>query len=334
MSVTKVNKDQPQPGDLHVDRWLTNLSVGWAQDDSKFVAPHVFPIVPVQKQSDKFVIWDKGIFFRDEFGPRPLGGRPPQAGTKKTDGSYFCEEEGLEHSVDDRTRANADQPIDPDRNAGELLTGQAMIHLDRMWAASYFKAGVWAHNLEGVSSGVGEGEFLQLDQDGSNPMKLVRQKRTLLGRTTGRWPNTLVIGADAYDVLIEHPEVLERIKYTQKGVVTRELLAQMFEVEKVLVAGGVQNTAEEGATDDIDFILDSKSMLLAYSAPSPGINTPSAGYVFAWVGLIPGIANAFGGVIERGREDLAHSDIFQIRTAFDPKAVATELGVFFEGVVA
>ena len=334
MSITKVQKDQPGPGDLHIDRYLTNLSVGWSQDADKFVAPHVFPIVPVQKQSDKFVIWDKGFFFRDEFAPRPLGGRPPKAGAHKSDGSYFCEEEGLETSIDDRTRANADQPLDPDKAAGELLTGQAMIHLDRMWATSYFKAGVWAHNLEGVTSGVGAGEFLQLDQDGSNPMKLVRQQRTTLGRTTGRWPNVLVLGADAYDVVVEHPEVLERIKYTQKGVLTRELLAEMFEVDKVLVAGGVENSAAEGATDDIDFILDSKSMLLCYAAPSPAINQPSAGYVFAWVGLIPGVANSFGGVIERGREDLAHSDILQIRTAFDAQTVATELGVFFEGVVA
>jgi hypothetical protein len=333
MTVSKIRKDQPGPADLHVDQYLTNLSVGWAQDPSKFVASKVFPAVPVQKQSDKFVIWDKGFFFRDEVGPRPLGGRPPTAGKAKKDGQYFCEEEGLEDSIDDRTRANADQPLDPDRASGELLTEQMMIHMDRLWSDAYFKAGVWGTDFEGAASSPGEGEVLQFDQDGSEPIQTIRRNCTTVGRRTGRKPNKAVLGGDVFDVLCDHPDIVDRVKYTQRGVLTQELLAELFGVDEVLVPGGVENTANEGAADDIDFIVDSTSVLLAYAASAPAINTPTAGYTFAWTGLIPGVANAFGGVVERGRDELAHSDVLQIRAAFTPELVAPELGVFIEGAI-
>jgi hypothetical protein len=333
MTVTKINKDQPTPGQLHIDTWLTDLSVGWAQDPTKFVAAKVFPTVPVMKQSDKFIIWDKGFFFRDEVGPRPLGGRPPTAGKAKKDGQYFIEEEGLEDTIDDRTRANADQPLDPDRASGEMLTEQQMIHLDRLWSDAYFKAGVWGTSLEGVSSSPSGEEVLQFDQDGSEPIQTIRKRSTTIGRRTGRRPNKVVMGGDVFDVLCDHPDIVDRVKYTQRGVLTQELLAELFGVDEVLVPGGVENSAAEGATEDIDFIVDSTSVLIAYAASAPAINTPTAGYTFAWTGLLPGVANAMGGVVERGRDELAHSDILQMRMAASPELVAPELGVFIEGAI-
>lgn len=334
MNVTKINKDQPTPGQVHVDTWLTNLSVGWAQDPRKFIAGQVFPIVPVDKQSDKYIVWEKGFFFRDEVGPRPLGGRPNTAGTGKGEGSYYCEEEGLETSIDDRTRNNADQPLDPDRAAGLLLTTQVMIHNDRIWAENYFQTGIWGTDLEGAAASPGAGEFLQWDQSGTEPVEFIDQLRDDVGSATGYDPMTLVLGKDVYRVAKNHPEVKDSIKYTQRGIVTAEILAELFGVEKVLIPGGVMNRASEGAADDIDYIVSRKDALLVYGADAPSLEAPSGGYTFAWTGLLPGATNAFGGVVERGREELAHSDVIQIREASDQAVVASELGVFLKDVVA
>ena len=332
--VTRVQKDQPTPGDLHIDQFLTNLSVGWAQDPSKFIAGNVFPIVPVQKQSDKYAIWDKGFFYRDEVAPRPLGGRPNTVGAKVGAGTYLCEEEGLEYAIDDRTRANADAPLDPDRTGANLLTTQEMIHRDREWCAGYFKKETWGTDMKGAASSPGAGEFLQLDQTGAEPVDFIDEIRDEVAGGTGYEPNVLVLGRDVFRKLKNNPELKDRIKYTQRGVLTAELLAQLFEVDKVLVPGGVVNSAKEGAEDDIDFIVPRKDALLVYAAKEPSIEQPSGGYGFAWTGLLPGLDNAYGGVIERGRESLAHSDILQIRSAYDQNLVAPELGVFLEGVVS
>jgi hypothetical protein len=325
---------QPLPVDAHIDHYLTNLSVMFTQDPAKFVANKVFPTVPVLKQSDKYMIYPKGYFFRDEMGPRPLGDKASRAGYKIQPGTYLCEEDALSHAIDDRLRANADQPLNPDIAGQEFLSTQAMIHLDRVWAADYFKTGVWGSDQTGVASAPSTNQFLQFDQSGSKPIQVFRAQASLQASKTGYRPNKLVLGNDVFDILAEHPDIVDRIKYTQRGVLTEELLAELFHVDQVIIAGGVQNTAAEGQTDAISWIVNSKAALLTYAAPNPAINAPSAGYTFAWTGLIAGVDNALGGVIARYRDDEAHSDILEIRTAYDTNIVASELGTFFAAAVA
>jgi hypothetical protein len=321
------------PGALHVDSYLTNLSVSWAQNQVNFISDKVFPTVPVQKQSDKYAIYPKGAFYRDEYKPRPLGGRPNQVTYDVTSKTYFCEEYGLEHKIDDRVRANADQPLDPDKAGMRLLTQQGMIRSDRMWATSYFKTGVWNADWTGVASGVTGNEFLQFDQADADPIGFFDERRESLG-ASGFPPNTLVLGPAAYRGLKNNASILDLIKFTQRGVLDTDLLAAMFGLDKVLVARGVYNTANEGQIDNIQYIVDSKSALLVYAAPEPAVDTPSGGYTFAWTGLIPGATNQMGAVIERGREELAHSDVLQGRMAVDPEIVAPELGEFYSACVA
>jgi hypothetical protein len=135
---------------------------------------------------------------------------------------------------------------------------------------------------------------------------------------------------------MNHPAIKEIIKYTQRGIITSEILASIFNVDRFLVPGGIQTTSPEteNETDDADqfnFILSKTDLLLCYAAPSPGLDQPSAGYSFSWRGLLGG--QAFESVVNRGREERAHSDWFEVRMAFDLKKVAGDLGVFFKNAV-
>jgi hypothetical protein len=96
----------------------------------------------------------------------------------------------------------------------------------------------------------------------------------------------------------------------------------------VLVARAVYNAANEGAADDIDFIVDPNGMWMGYIEPSPRMDAPTAIARFGWTGLHPG-ANTAGGVILRGRDDRASSDWIQSRNAYDYKLVSPDLGMFF-----
>lgn len=329
-----VSIPQPTSTSLHVDALLTNLSVAWAQTQDNFISTKVFPTVPVQFRSAKYALYGKGAFLRDEYQPRPLGDRPKQTGYDVTFQTYYCEEWALEHKVDDQIRANANAPLDPDKAAMRLLTGQGLVRSDRLWASKFFKTGVWGADWAGVASGPSGNQFIQFDQSGSDPIGFFDQRIEAQGGATGYPPNTLVLGPAAYRGLKNNTHIMDLIRYTQRGILTTDLLAELFGVDRVLVARSVYNSAAEGQADSINYIVDSKSALLVYAAPSPTIDEPSGGYTFAWTGLIPGAANAMGAVIERGREDLAHSDVFQGRMAIDPEIVAPELGTFYSAVVA
>ena len=121
-------------GTLHVDRYLTNYSVMFVQESSMFLAQQAASLIPVQNQTDKYVIYDRGYFWRDEAAVRPLGGRPSAAQYKISSATYSADEYGLEHVIDDRLRANTDDPIRLDENASTLLTQKNLIKQDpRRW---------------------------------------------------------------------------------------------------------------------------------------------------------------------------------------------------------
>ena len=66
---------QPSLHSVHIDAPLTNISVAYLQAQTNFIAPRVFPVVPVDKQSDLYFTYTKNDWFRDEAKPRGAGTR-------------------------------------------------------------------------------------------------------------------------------------------------------------------------------------------------------------------------------------------------------------------
>lgn len=320
-------------GNLHVDRYLTNFSVQFVQDRSNFIAQRCSTIVPVLKATDKYVTYDRGYFWRDEAAPRPLGGRPRQVGYKLGEGSYSATEYALEHVVDDRQYANTDDPINLDENATTLLTGKMMIKQDRQWATSFFATGQWTTEVAGVNSTPGSMQALEFGDANSDPIGVIDEWKDYMHERTGFMPNTLVLGSKVKRTLRSHPDIADRIKYTQVGIADEQILASLFEIPDIVVARSIYNAADEGATDNFQYIIDKNAMWMGYIERNPGLDKPTAIAMFAWTGLLPGLTNALGGVIERGRDNRAHSNYFQDRMAWDIRQVAPDLGVFFKDAV-
>ena len=57
---------QPSINQVHIDAILTNISVAYMQKSENFIADKVFPVVPVDKKSDKYFTYTKNDWFRDE----------------------------------------------------------------------------------------------------------------------------------------------------------------------------------------------------------------------------------------------------------------------------
>lgn len=322
--VRQIKKVNDIEGVLHVDSFMTNLSETFMQSAANFISPIAATNIPVLNASDKFVKYPRGYFWRDEAEVRPLGGRPVQVSYKVESDNYTAEEWALEHTIDDRQRANTDAPIQLDRNATNLLTSKQLIRSDRLWAEAFWTTGVWFADVTVP---------IMWDAANSTPISDIDYYTEIMAKNTGFRPNTLIIGANVKRVLKVHPDLVDRIKYTQRGIITDELLASMFEVENVRIARSVYNSAAEGAADNFTHIVNPSAIWLGYIAPSAGLDTPTAIARFAWTGLIPGATNQYGGVITRGRDDRAYTDWFHNRTAFGFKKVSEELGIFFPNVV-
>lgn len=324
----------PDMNTAHIDRALTNVSVAYMQDASAFIADKVFPIIPVKRQSDVFYIYNKGDFMRDEAQVR--GAATESAGGDfgvEASQPYYCRKHAFHMDVTEEMRANYDQPLDADTDATDFVSQKMLIRREMEWASKFFKTGIWGTEVTGKASSPSTGETLQWDKEASNPIADITNAGVAMAGSTGYKPNTLVLSPYAFNALKNHVDILDRIKYTQKGIVTADLLATLFEVEHVYVAWAVVNAAAKNSTDAVDFIMG-KHALLCYSNPRPALKKPSAGYIFAWTGLEG--AGAYGNRIVRLPMDMLGLGTERIEgeVAFDAKQICADLGVFFKDIVA
>lgn len=323
----------PTMQNAHIDRALTNISVSYLQDAGAFIADKVFPIVPVKRQSDVFYTYSKADFMRDEAQVR--GAATESAGGDygvEAAEPYYCRKHAFHKDVTPEERANYDEPLDADKDATDFVSQKMLIRREMQWASNYFKAGIWGTEIAGVASGATEGQTIHWDAATSNPIKDITEAAVKMASETGYKPNTLVLSPYAFNALKNHEDILDRIKYTQKGIVTADLLATLFEVEHVYVAWAVVNSAAKGAEANINFIMG-KNALLCYSNPRPALRKPSAGYIFAWTGLEG--SGAYGNRIVRLPMDVLGLGTERIEgeIAFDAKQICKDLGVFFKDIV-
>lgn len=323
---------QPTQTAVHIDAILTNISVAYMQQAANFVSTKVFPLVPVDKQSNKFFKYTKNDWFRDEAQVRADATESAGGGYNLSTDSYAAQVWAFHKDVGDQTRANADAPINLDREAAEFVTSRILLRQEIDWQSTFFTTGVWGQDYTGVSSSPSTNQFIQWsDYANSDPLEDVEAGKEKILSTTGFEANTLVLGYQTFRKLKNHPDLVDRIKYTSSNVITEEMMARMFQVDRVLVTKSVKATNNEGASEAYSFV-HGKAAMLCYSAPNAGLLQPSAGYTFGWTGVSGGIGATIG--TARFRMESLKSERIEAEAAWDHKVVASDMGVFFTTCVA
>jgi len=314
---------QPTSSQVHVDAILTNISVAYFQQNTNFIATRVFPVVPVSKQSDKFFTYTKNDWFRDEAQRRADATESAGGGYNLSTDSYQADVYAFHKDIGDQTRANADAPINVDREAAEFVTSRIALKMETQFVSNFFTTSIWGTDSTPTN--------LWSDYTSSDPIGDIETgKRTILS-TTGYEPNTLVLGYDTFIQLKNHPDLVDRIKYTSSNVLTEDVMASLFGVPRVMVAKSVKATNNEGATGAYAFNYG-KNALLTYAAPSAGLLQPSGGYIMSWTGVSGGLGQTVG--VSRMRMEQFKADRIEAEVAFDMKVIGTDLGYFFSACVA
>lgn len=322
-----VTKAQPSPSSVHVDRTLTNMSVAVMSEEG-FIADSVFPTIPVNKQSDLYRTYDRGSFQRDEMSKRAPGAESSTIGYSTSTTPYYADVYSLAVDIDEQTEENADEEVDLDLEATMLLAQAARINRDRNWASTFFGASIWT----GEETLSGTSQFSDYAQ--STPLEKIEEKRVSMMELTGFAPNTMVMGPRVWQQLKNHPDLVDRLNRGQTSgpaKVLQQNLAELLEVDRVLVPSAIFNNGVEGATDDFDFLYG-KNLLMMYVPERPGRYTPSAGYTFTWQGFSG--ASAAGTRVKRFDMAQTSSRRIEIESAYDQKVIAPELGSIILDAVA
>ena len=332
---------QPTLSDVHVNRPLTNISVAYSQEAAgvEFVADRAFPAIPVESKSDLYYTYKRADFNRDEMQLRAIATESAGSGYGlDSTGTYNCNVWALHKDVDDQIRANSDSPLSPDRDATIFLTNKALIRRENVWAGAYFKSGVWTGEVAGQATSDST-HVAYWDYATSSPITDIRHAKTQMRLNSGGFTaNIGVFSRAVFDKLVDHPDFIDRTKYGQTApnpaMANRRIIAEILELEEVLVMDAVYNAAAEGATPaESTTFIGGLSAALFYRPRNAGLMTPSAGYTFNWTGLI-GQTGGAGLRIKTFRMEQLSSDRVEIDSAFDMRIVSKDCGFFFNNVIS
>lgn len=323
---------QPTQSMVHQNQPLTNLSVAFMQQTGQ-VAGSIFPRVIVGKKSDTFYTYDRSYWLRSDAQERAPGTESAGSGYPIGTDSYNCVRFAIHKDIPDPIRANADSPIMLDSEAVAYVSSQLILKQEVDWVSNFFGTSIWT----GSSSGSDITPGVLWSDAASDPIGDIKTQKRAVNQNTGLVPNVLVCGAKLFDDLSDHPDIIDRLKYTgtmgSPARASEQQLAQLFGLERVVVARVIRNTSAEGVAASYSFIAGTRNALLAYAAPNPGLMTPTAGYTFVWPEN--GSGNEFGVSVKRFRlPEAVESDRVEAEMYYDQKVISSALGVFFSNAVA
>lgn len=325
----------PTPSSVHKDAALSNISI--MHRNQNFIGDLVFQNVMVRKQSDYFYTFPKGAWFRNEAALRAPGTRANRGGYPITATTYTCKEYAFGHPIPIELINNADAAIQPFRTGVEYATNKVLLAKEKIVSDLVTTTTNWT-NAEDAEGGWAAGA-------GNTFIADMLKAKDAIRKLIGVFPNVLVMDAKTLAALKQEDDLIDRIKYTgtqgSPADVTSQTLAQLFELEQVLIGTAIYSDAEEvlagtdfNAVDLWEKTATKGSAFLFYRPPAPALETPAAGYVFNWPSDAgeESRAAAGGGAVRSVRywwEDAEKQYVVEAAECFDAKAVAADAGYLF-----
>ena len=305
-----------------VDPALLAISVGYRNE--RYIADAVLPRVPVPKETFKYLVYPIDEAFRVPDTRVGRRSRPNEVHLTATEATAATEDYGLEDLIPVSDIENASgsnyRPVD---RAVVQLTEYLLIDRERRAASLVFDTTSFDPGNVTTLSGTSQWS----DHANSDPVKdIIEAMDVPLMR-----PNVIVMGRAVWTKLRTHPKIVAAVKQTggtdASGVAARRAVADLFEVEDILVGEAWINTAKKGQAASISRVWGKHCALLFRDRTA---DTRS--------GLTFGFTAQFGSRIAGTRPDpdVGLRDGVRVRVGESVKelVVASQAGYLFQNAVA
>jgi len=319
----------PSVQKVHMDRALTNISIGYKNE--QYIADQIFKEVPVDKQSNKYYAYGMERF-RQHDTHRAPGTEANEISWTLSDDSYFAEGHALRHPIADEEQQNADEVFNLEADGTELVTDGVLLDKEIDAANKILDTKNYHKDLQ-ITLGATDAPVKWSDYKNSDPILDIKKAKEAIHRKSGLRPNVLIISEPVKNVLELHPRLLEVIKYVQRGIVTIDLMAAALGVDKILVGSALKSEAtnagqvEAGQIEPLNYIWGN-SAVLAYVPSKPGKKTPALGYSFMWNKDGDGPVQ-----VRKWYEVGRKSTIIEAERWYDQKMISNVAGFLFADVV-
>lgn len=309
---------------LHHDALLTGFAVQAFQGIDDMIADKLFPGMPVAKQSDKYAILDKADWLRQHDTLRAPAAVANAIDFSVSSAGYEIKNYALGFIIPLELLKNADDVFQVQQRYTRLVLEALARDKEIRIAATMQDSG----NL-GLAL-VPSSKWGSFTQGTSDPIGDVSSGHVYIEDTTGKRANTLVIGKNVWRALRRHEDLLEKMKYVKEGLVSEDLMKEVFEVEQIIVGRGVTNTNIEEAGGSVASMSNiwGDHAFLARIETNMSLQAATLGVQFNWTGSpLPG-GGAMG--VKTDIEDRAltkHVMNGEVMLYHDHKIVAADLGV-------
>lgn len=262
-------------GAAYVDRALTNLTQAYLNDAADFMAEKLFPVVNVEKPTGKYWIYNKNNLLIPSSTLRTGRSETKEASFGKTLGNYGpLNEHALKDFISRDEYKQTDAPINVESDVVNFLNEKMLLAQENDLATQLSDTAIITNNttLSGTSQ--------WSDKANSNPFNDIKTAVIAMRGDALKSPNTVAFSFESWLEVIDHPDFLDRIKWSRTGVMTEADFIQLFApygITQVFIGKAQKNTATEGQTATVGSVWG-KHVWVAYITPTPSLRAVNGGY--------------------------------------------------------
>ncbi len=294
-----------------------------AAEKDGYIARKVFPTVDVASQAGTF-----GRIPLDQLLQQRDTRRAPGSGYSRGNftfgtGTYSCKEHGAEEPIDDREAKMYAEYFDSEVIAAARAYNAVLRNAEARVASAVFNTGTWTGAALTTSVGTPWATIAT-----ATPLTNVEAAVQRVYDNSGLWPNAMIINRRVFRNLRNTVQVIDRIASSGAGDrtlasdVTVQQLAQAFDLDHIIVAGGSQNTATEGQPAAVGQIWGNGFAMICRVAVTSDFREPCIGRTFHWSADGSGIEGAF----ETYRDETVRANVVRVRQDVDEIVLYPQAG--------
>lgn len=236
---------------------------------------------------------------------------------------YATKENGWEEPIDERDEKRYRYLLQVDRIANARAAGVVARNQEMRVAALVYNTTTWT----GASLTTA---ITHEWDDATNcvPITDVEAAVKKVYEGSGLWANALVINRQVFRNLRNSDQIIERINSQGAGSpskasdVTEQMLAQVFDLDYIIVAGASKNSANEGQAATPAQIWSGEYAMVCRVATGADMREPCIGRTFHWAED----GSSIGGTVEEYYEEQSRSRIIRVRHETDEVIMYPQAG--------
>lgn len=260
-----------------IDQYLTNVSNAWRNSDADFIAEKIFPSIPVNKKTFKVAGYTKESLRVPSSSVRTGESKSKRASYgRNSDDVGPLREHSLSDFVTEDDKSMTDNPYDALSDATESLHSKLALIDEKDLATQMANTAIITQNT--TLSGGDQWS----DYGASNPFDDIKTGAIQMKNSALKVPNTFFTSWEAWIQMVDHPDFLDRIKWSKTGVMSEGDFLQLFApygIEKIFIGKVSENTGVEGQADSLGAVWG-KHAWLGYVTNKPGLREVNGGYKF------------------------------------------------------